>query len=80
MVHAGVPGTEEIALFRYHLSGIGENIHEEYLEKSELENFLFLLFSCFFCGEGLFERERGRCWGFWHTSPALYCGLNDTTQ
>lgn len=28
--------------------GMGEKIHEEYLEKSELENFLFILFSWFF--------------------------------
>lgn len=43
--------------------GMGEKIHEEYLEKSELENFLFILFSCFFFFlEGavwVFERERG---------------------
>lgn len=33
--------------------GMGENIHEEYLEKSELENFLFILFSWFFWGGGV---------------------------
>lgn len=40
--------------------GMGEKIHEEYLEKSELENFLFNLFSCFFWGAvWVFKREGG---------------------
>lgn len=41
--------------------GMGENIHEKYLEKSELENFLFILFSWFFWGGAVwvFERKGG---------------------
>lgn len=41
--------------------GMGEKIHEEYLEKSELENFLLNLFSCFFWGGAVwvFKREGG---------------------
>lgn len=39
--------------------GMGENIHEEYLEKSELEIFLFILFSRVFFGGAVWVFERG---------------------